>query len=155
MKEYKEKLKTTRVILAIAVLILFAFTVLSVLSECGVIHFAPVAGDGHWQSRWRGFVCGASVGIGAMILVGLIRISKAMGDEKELKKLYVKENDERQRQIYISARSLAMQIFLIFGLVAGIVVGYFNVAVSITVLACVTIHSLIGLMCKLYYSRKY
>ncbi len=155
MKEYKEKLKVTRVIFTIAAVILIAFSILAVLCECGVIDFAPVAGDGHWHSRWRGFICGASVGIAGYIIIGLVRISKALSNEKKLKQLYIEENDERQHQIWTSARALSMQIFLTFGIVAGIVLGYFNVAVSITILSCVTIHAVIGMLCKLYYSRKY
>ena len=155
MKEYKEKLKVTKVVLTVAVTILFAFFVLMVLSESGLIDFAPVAGDGHWQSRWRGFICGVSVSLGGLIVIGLHRITVALKDENELKKRYVRENDERQKQVDISARSLAAQIFLTFGLVAGIVSGYFNVAVSITILSCVTVHAVIGMLCKLYYSRKY
>jgi uncharacterized membrane protein YjjP (DUF1212 family) len=84
-----------------------------------------------------------------------IRISKALASEKELKKLYVEANDERQNQIFTSARSTAMLIFLIVGLAAGIVAGYFNMTVSITILACVFIHSLLGGACKLYYSKKF
>ena len=155
MKDYKEKLKVTRVIFTIATLILIAFSILAVLCECGVIDFAPVAGDGHWHSRWRGFICGASVGIAGYIIIGLVRISKALGNEKKLKALYIEENDERQHQIWTSARALSMQIFLTFGIVTGIVLGYFNVTVSITILSCVTIHAVIGMLCKLYYSRKY
>ena len=84
-----------------------------------------------------------------------LRISKALRSEKELKKLYVEVNDERQNQIFTSARATAMQFFLIGGLVAGIVAGYFSMTVSITILACVVIHSLLGIACKVYYSRKY
>lgn len=155
MKDYKEKLKVTRVVFAIAAVVLIAFSILAVLSECDVIQITPVTGDGHWHSRWRGFICGASVGIAAYIIFGLVRISKALGNEKKLKKLYIEENDERQHQIWTSARALSMQIFLTFGIVVGIILGYFNVTVSITILSCVTIHAVIGILCKLYYSRKY
>ena len=155
MKDYKEKLKLTRVIFAIAALIILTFSVLAILSECGVIRITPLTGDEHWHSLWRGFICGASIGITAYIILGLVRIFKAIHNEKKLKELYIQENDERQHQIWTSARALSMQIFLTFGFVAGIVLGYFNVTVSITVLSCVTVHALIGILCKLYYSRKY
>ena len=48
-----------------------------------------------------------------------------------------------------------MQIFLIVGMVAGIIAGYFSMAVGITILVCVVVHSLIGMVCKIYYSKKY
>lgn len=155
MEQYKNTLKTTQRITAIAALILIVCCILFALSECGVINISPTAGDSHWQHRWRGIICGASFGLGILMGAWTIRISKALRSEKELKKLYVEANDERQNQIFTSARSTAMQIFLIGGLVAGIVAGYFSMTVSVTILACVFTHSLLGGACKLYYSKKF
>jgi len=154
MEQYREKLKVSQRIYAFAALLLMGFSVLFLLSECGVVNITPMTGDSHWQSRWRGFVSGASCGIAIFMLVGIIRISKALKDEKSLKKLYVQDHDERQIQIWTAARASATQIFLILGMVAGVVAGYFNMTVSITVLVCVFVHSVVGFVCKLYYSRK-
>lgn len=155
MEQYKQKIKTTQRVTFIAGAILAVFCILAVLSECGVLSITPTTGDSHWQSHWRGIVCGASFGLSLLMFAWTIRFSKAMKSEKELKKLYVEANDERQNQIYTSARATAMQIFLIGGVVAGIVAGYFNMTVSITILCCVFIHSILGGLCKLYYSRKF
>ena len=155
MNEYKEKLKVSQRIYTVAAVLLMVFSILFLLSECGVIHIAPVTGDSHWQSMWRGLISGAAVGIAAFMLVGIIRISKALKDEKALKKLYIQDHDERQIQIWTAARATAMQIFLIGGLVSGIIAGYFNMTVSITILACAVIQAFLGGGCKLYYSRKY
>ena len=154
MKEYKEKLKVSQRIIAVAAVILMSFSILFLLSEFGVVNITPVAGDSHWQSRWRGFVSGASMGIALLMLVSLIRISKALRSDAELKKMYIKDNDERQIQLWTAARATSMQIFVIGGMVAGIVAGYFNMTVSITMIGCVFIHSLLGAVCKIYYSRK-
>lgn len=155
MEQYKEKLKVSQRIYTAAAVLLMIFSVLFLLSECGIVNITPITGDSHWQSRWRGFVSGASVGIAALMLMGIVRISKALKDEKALKKLYIQDHDERQIQIWTAARATAMQIFLIGGLVAGIVAGYFNMTVSVTILACVFIHSLLGGACKLFYNRKF
>ena len=155
MDEYREKLKITLGITSISALILAVFSCLGFLAEAGIIALTPVTGDSHWQSMWRGLVSGASCGIFALMLVGIIRIISALRNKDKLKKLYVADHDERQIQIWTSARALSMQIFLIGGLVAGIVAGYFNMTVSITILACVAIHSFVALFCKLYYNRKF
>lgn len=155
MEQYKLKLKSTQRVLALATLILAAFSILFLLSECGIVNITPNTGDIHWQSMWRGIICGASCGLAILMLAWTIRISKALHNDKELKTLYVEANDERQLQIYTSARATAMQFFLIGGLVAGVVAGYFNMSVSITILACVVVHSLLGAVCKLYYSKKF
>ena len=104
---------------------------------------------------WRGMISGASAGLAVLMLIGLVRITKALNDENALRKLYVKDNDERQIQIWTLARASSMRIFLIAGLAAGMAAGYFSMTVSITILACVFIHALLGGACKLYYSRKF
>lgn len=155
MEQYKEKLKIQNIVLAVSCVILAAFSALGFVAEAGIIEMTPVAGDSHWQSQWRGFISGASFGIMALMLFGLIRNLRAMKDEKALKKLYIKETDERSIQIWTSARAASMQVFLLTGLAACIVAGYFSITVSLTILVCILVHSLIGIGFKFYFSKKY
>ena len=155
MEEYREKLKLSLRITAISAAILFGFSVVGFLAEAELISLTPVTENIHWQSMWRGLISGVSFGIAVLMLIGIIRTVKALRNDAELKKLYVKDHDERQIQIWTSARALSMQIFLIIGMVAGIIAGYFSMTVGITILVCVVVHSLIGMMCKIYYSKKY
>ena len=155
MENYKEKLKTQNIVMAACCVILACFTVLGFAAEEGYIHLTPSAGDSHWQSMWRGFMSGASMGILAFMLFGLIRNLIAMKDEKKLKKLYIKEHDERTIQIWTAARAASMQIFLLVGIVACVVAGYFSVTVSLTILVCIAAHSLMGVGFKAYYSKKF
>lgn len=64
METYREKLKLQNVVFAIGCVALALFSVLGFLGEAGVVKLAPSVGDGHWQSLWRGFISGASIGIG-------------------------------------------------------------------------------------------
>ena len=155
MSNYKEKLKIQNIFLAVACVILAGFCALGFAAEAGAVDLAPIAGDSHWQSQWRGFVSGASMGVLALMLFGLVRNLLAMKDEKKLKKLYIKENDERTIQVWTSARAAALQAFLLLGLVAIVAAGYFSVTVSLTILGCVWFASIIGLLFKVYYSKKY
>lgn len=155
MQHYKEKLKLTNIFLAIGCAVLAIFAVLAIGSELGWFHILkPITGDGHWHSSWFGFVTGASSGLFALMLFGLIRNLQALKDEKKLKKLYVKEHDERTIQILTLARNTAMQILLMAGLVATVIAGYFSVTVSITILACTFVSSLTSLLLAAFYSRK-
>ena len=63
-------------------------------------------------------------------------------------------NDEREIQIWTAARSTAMQLFLMVGVVAAIVAGYFSMTVSITIIVCMFLQSMTGLFCMLYYRIK-
>ncbi len=155
MENYREKLKIGNLILSAASFILAMFCFLTAAGEAGILPFpTPSAGDSHWQSMWRGFCCGASFGILGMLLFSLIRNLLALRNEEKLKKLYVKEHDERTNQIWTSARAAGLQVFLLLGLVATVVAGYFSVAVSLTLLACIFSASLIALAFKVYYSMK-
>lgn len=155
METYREKLKVQNVILAIGCVVLAVFCVLGFLGEAGIVNLTPSVADSHWQSSWRGFISGASIGIFALLLFGLIRNLCAMKDEKKLKKLYIKESDERQAQIVAKALCEAMRATLILGLAAVIVAGYFSMTVSLTLLVTVLLVSLMTLAFKLYFGKKY
>ncbi len=155
MEQFKEKLKVENRITAIMCVILAIFTILGFAAEAGLVALAPVAGDTHWQSMWRGLVSGVSSGILALMLFGLIRSVRALKDEKKLKKLYVEANDERQIKIWTSARASALRFSLLLGLVASLIVGYFNMVIGLTVMAVETVHAFIAFGFKLYYSKKF
>lgn len=155
MENFREKLKIQNITIAICSFILAAFSFLSAAGEAGIIPFFVPTGDSHWQSMWRGFVCGAACGLLVLMIIGLVRNILALKDEKKLKKLYVKEHDERSIQVWTYARAAAYQTFLLLGLVAIVVSGYFSMTVSITILACVWTASITGLLFKLYYNKKF
>ena len=155
MEQYKEKLKITNLFLIIGCIVLAIFAVLAIGSELGWFHILkPVAGDSHWHSNWNGFITGASCGVLGLLLYSLIRNRQALKDEKKLKKLYVKEHDERTIQILTLARNTAMQILLMGGLVAVVIAGYFSITVSLTILACIFAASVTSLLLVGYYSKK-
>ena len=155
MEQFKKQLILECRITAVLCLVLAVFSVLGFAAEAGLVNLTPVSGDSHWQSMWRGMVSGASVGVLCLMVWGLMRSLKAVKDEAKLKKLYIEANDERMIQIYTNARSMSMQISLLLGLVTGLIAGYFNMTVGITILALETAHALIGLAFKIYYSRKF
>lgn len=155
MENYREKLKLTNAIIAVASFALAAFNFLSFAGEQGWILFPELAGDEQWQTDWRAFVSGAAFGILLVMIFILIRNIRALIDEKFFKKLYVADHDERSNQIYLYSRSAGMQAFLILGLVAAVVAGYFSMVVSFTIMACLVSASVICLLIKLYYSVKF
>lgn len=154
MEKFREKLKLNNLITAVCAFLLAAFCFFMAAAEAGLISITP-AGDSHWQSMWRGFCVGAACGVLAVMIFGLVRSIRALQDEQKLKKLYVEENDERAIQVWTAARAMAMRTFLMLGLAAGVVAGYFNMVVSITIFCCITVLSVMGALFKVYYSIKY
>ena len=155
MEQYKEKLKIQNIFLAAGSILLILFAIAGIGSELGWFSWFQPIGSSHWQSTWYGYLTGVSCGLGALMIGGYIRNRQALKDEKKLKKLYIKENDERTMQVYTCARNTAMQILLIVGLVATVIAGYFSPTVSITILACTFTASITSLIFAWYYSKKF
>lgn len=155
MELFREKLKVQNLAIAMCCFILAIFSFLAAAGQAGIIGFMePATDNSHWQSMWRGIVTGMSFGIMIVMIAFLIRNILALKDEKKLKKLYVETNDEREILIWTAARSTAMQLFLMVGVVAAIVAGYFSMTVSITIIACMFLQSITGFFCMLYYRIK-
>lgn len=155
MENFKDQLKIQNLIIGLCCNVLAVFCFLSAAGEAGIISGLTPAGDSHWQSVWRGFICGATFGLLVLMIIALVRNICALRSEKALKKLYVESNDERSIKIWTSARASAYQMFLLIGIVASVIAGYFSMTVSITIIACIGFASVLGLCFKLYYNIKY
>ncbi|MBQ8834809.1 MAG: hypothetical protein IJ001_07795 [Oscillospiraceae bacterium] len=153
MEQFKKKLMAQNKNTIIGIIIWFVICVAGIVCEAGDF-LIPITGDSHWASKWHGFISGVSFAFLVLMIVSLIQGIRAVKDEKALKKLYIAETDERNIHITTSAQASSMKAFLILGLAAGIIAGYFSMTVSVTILACVVIHSCIGIGFKVYYSKK-
>lgn len=153
MEQYREKLKMQNALMTIGCGILSLFCMLISMDGHLITLPKPAAWE-HWQDFWRGFCTGAAVGILLLMVFFLGRNLRAMSDDKLLKKLYIKNNDERSEKIYTTARGTAMQVFLIGGLAAVCIGGYFSMTVGLTILGCVIFCALTSLAFKFYFSAK-
>ena len=156
MESFKDKLKIQNISNAICIVILALFNIFRILSKAGLIPgLTPVVEDGNWEEMWSGFATGATTTMLGFMIVTVIRNHKALKDEQKLKKLYVKENDERTIQIWTSARAAAFQTFLLLGIVAAIIAGYFNMTVCSTIIATLFCASMVVIGFSFYYSNKF
>lgn len=155
MEAFRKKLVLHNTLYTVCIVILAILSLLSFLSAEDIVSFRPAVPDSHWQDMYLGFCTGASWALMLMMVYTLVRNMVALQDESKLKKLYVKEKDERTSQIYTAARAAGCQCFLLLGLVAIIVAGYFSAVVSVTILGCVLALSLTCLAFKLYYGNKF
>lgn len=149
MENYREKLKLQNILYGIGALALLG---IQVLAYTGVV--SPAGVSERWHSFYNGFIAGAAFGVMALFIVGLIMNLRALRNEKALKKQYIKETDERSRQITVMGKSAGATIFLLLSVPAAIILGYFNVTVFITCIGCVLALSLLMACSKLYFSRK-
>ena len=149
MEIYRSKLKTQNILYGIGALALLA---IQILAYTGVV--PPVGSDERWHSFYNGFIAGAAFCVMALFLVGLIMNLRALRNEKAMKKQYIKENDERSRQIALMGKSTGATIFTLLLVPAAIILGYFNVTVFVSCIGCVLALCLLMAGSKLYYSRK-
>lgn len=153
MEQYREQLKTRNALMTIGCGILGLFCALIAMDGKFISLPRPMAGE-NWQDFWQGFCMGAAEGLLLLMVFFLARNLRAMGDEKFLKRLYVKAHDERTEKIYTAARGTAMQVFLIGGPAAVCIGGYFSMTVGLTILGCVIFCALTSLAFKFYFSSK-
>lgn len=99
MKEYKKKLIKRMVFYCIVFLLLAAS-----------LYVAEIySGNTHSQS----FVMGFLSGIGAVFIVSIIYYIRMMNTPEKLEKMFIKENDERNQEIYLKTTSTTFRIFII------------------------------------------
>ncbi len=156
MEKFREKLKLdifTNILLTLALLAVFLY---AILGNQGLVPFpTPAAGNRHWASTWQGFLSGCSAGIAGILIYFTVRNFRALGNEALLKKLFIQETDERTIKIWATAREAAYRTFLFAGLVAGLIAGFFSISVCVTIIACVFLASVIGLLYAIYYGIKF
>lgn len=150
MKEYKEKLKINTVITAIACVILAATTVLTFDTKLGIVPFAGLQHDG-----WHGFVSGATFGLLIAFGIDLIRSILALCSEEKLKKTYIKDNDERDKQIWNYARSSGARATLLLSVAAGVAVGFYDRIIGLTIFICAVVQAFLTIGFVFYYKHKF
>lgn len=147
--KYKKERKTQAILYAILCAIVTVFLVLSFLEV-----IQPAAGGEQWVDAWNGFIAGFSTAVIALSVLGIILSVRAIKNEEYLKKQYIKEHDERTREISYRAGHYSYW-FETLGLVLGAVVGgYFSPVVGLTCLGCILYICLVRIGLKLYYCKK-
>ena len=101
------------------------------------------------------FQCGFTIALGALALILIIRYSKFLRNEKGLQEQYIKENDERMKAIRAKAGMPINLIFSIVMIVVGVVIGYYNELIFITLVTTAVIQLLASSIIKLIYTKIY
>ena len=145
MTEFRDKLKLQNLFIAFCCFLLAVFCFVNAAIQADLIHLKPVSDDPHVASAWSGFLSGVTCALLGTLIVFLIRNIRALNNDAFLKKLYVKENDEREIMIWTKARALTFQISLLLGVVAAVIAGYFSITAAITIIIFITLQSFLGL----------
>lgn len=140
MNEFKKRIKV-RVILGgiFCTLLLIPNVVLNFFVDC---------------SDFTEFVMGFFLAIEAVVIVLMAKYVMALRNEEDLKKLYIKETDERR--IAIRTQAGRTGLYIVFGtlIIVMLISGYFSKIVFFTLLGVVVFTSFVMLLTKLYYKKK-
>lgn len=101
------------------------------------------------------FDIGISLGIEIVMVYFVTKDIIALNNPEKLKKLYIEENDERTKFISSKVGSSSSNAVILMLLLAGIVAGYFNFTVFVTLIAAALASSLITVGLKIYYEHKF
>lgn len=101
----------------------------------------------------KGFHTGAFIGLELIAVWYLIKCIRAMKNDKEMKKMYIAENDERTGQIIRNASTLGISVVLIGLLIALIVSGFLSATVFFTLMGILLFVLIVFFSLWGYYER--
>lgn len=103
------------------------------------------------------FISGFQIGLFIVFAVGLIAsvacVGTALKDDKKLKKMYIKDTDERNIKISEMTGIKLHQSVCFPLLIATIIAGYFSTEVFFTLLAVVFFISIVTIVRKSYFCK--
>jgi len=119
------------------------------------IYGHPTYNNNNMNSIIQGFRIGICLGMEIVLLYQIRSIVNALKNENDLRKLYIKENDERNKFISRQTSSIGYSIALFGMALAVIISSFFNIVVCITLLLATLFLIVIILLLYFYYHKKY
>lgn len=143
MKAYRKTIKNRINLFSLLILIAAALGVYDTFFASKQIKASPMFN----------FQLGLTAALALTALVGIFRNKRVLDDEQKLKKQYYKENDERIKAIKAKAGLPAVWVYSALMIVAGMIVGYFNELIFITLIAAAVVQLLLASVIQLIYQK--
>lgn len=100
------------------------------------------------------FNLGFGFGIGAVMIFFMIKYRGALRSEDKLKKLYIEENDERQKHVDAQVGRTGINISIMSLVLAMLISNYFNRTIFFTLLAATLFIVAVKVVLSFYYNKK-
>lgn len=142
MEAFKKKLKTQQLLSTMVLTSSLAIYFLLRFLTKDVSDFAQGLTTGFW------------IAIEVLALVNTVRLLVTLRSEEEIRKLYIQEHDERNCAIQKETAQKSGVISVIVLGMAVLVTGFFDIKVSITLFAVLSVDALITIAVNLYYRKK-
>jgi len=119
------------------------------------IYGHPTYNNNNMNNIIQGFRIGICLGMEIVLLYQIRSIVNALKSKDDLRKLYIKENDERNKFISRQTSSIGYSIAL-FGMALAVIISSFlNIVVCITLLLATLFLIVTILLLYFYYHKKY
>ncbi len=145
MEKFRAKIRKRVILLSMTVMFL---TAIYLILLTGLMDLPPIS------DFIKGFNGGIVAGVEIVLVFFTVKYFVSMKNEVSMKKLYIKENDERTQMIMQKTGEVGMTFFMIISVIATIISGFFNETVFFTLLGATVFSTLIRVACKLYYHTK-
>lgn len=146
MEKFKEKIRIRTIYMSIIVICIAIVNFVLIINENNLPEIPEFA---------KGFQEGVFTGLELCLIFFLTINVVAIKNEQEMKKLYIKENDERTIMIKQKSGAIGIEICSIGLAFATVVAGFFNQIVFFSLLGATCFILFSRLFLKLYYHRKF
>lgn len=148
MEKFRENvIKQRRVCIAMAIMSVI-FIILAIIYNGSDLNQLNSPGmDGA-----RVGACGGALGVS---IVYIIQLTSYLKDDEKLRKQYIRQSDERNKNIREKSLSISFYIFIIIGAIGMFISSFFNAYISLTLCATVIFILITHALTFLYYSKKY
>lgn len=128
--------------------------VFTILFATKILHwFTPMVQNQHYTDFFSGVQFGLLFGIELYLVYRIAYYQGVLKNDKKLRSLYIKENDERTIEIAKRSGIESYKITIIILLGSAIVVGYFSMSGFIALLGATMVEILVRACLLFYYSR--
>ena len=150
MEKFKDVIKKRLILMIVFNGLAIVFVVLT-----GAYGNMIAGGSENLVDLIRGFQAGVFVSLQIMMLIPIVKYTKALKNESNLKKLYIEENDERRKLIQDKIGGVGFNFTL--GAIATFTVlaGFYHQIVFITLLGVLIFMAFVKGFLKIYYRNKF
>lgn len=148
MKQYRKELEKRRNWLLIALSI-----IVIILSTNRYLNLEIIVQNKEAADFMHGLFAGTVVGIELVLVVMMIRIVRALGNDAALEKLYIEETDERMAFIRNKIGGTFATFMTFFQIIIAIALAFVDIRFTMVLYAVTAVECIIRLAMKAWYMK--
>lgn len=115
--------------------------------------FTPMKGGESFYDFFQGFHIGMVLVLAVYCIINICKFRNILSSEDRIREFYIKEHDERMAAIREKTGGNVMDTCGIVIIMAGVIAGYFNPVVFVTLIICGMFLLLVKKFLHIYYCK--